>query len=189
MSEEDLRSEAIENIRRAVQSEGYQTFMTELRQFRYGRQADNPQIGNLDSLNRFPKSFDFGGEKDERWQEFAADIEQAVRDLNAEFFQDLADAAEELRAARPKSAEALHLAKGFIRDARREGKPIIKGEIKDQIIELWAHQLCNEEGEPTNADWEKAREKARDLQWSRDVFKPAGIADAPKKPKRKKRIR
>lgn len=187
MSENRIKK-AEKRILELAQRGDIQALMQEAREFHYGRQADNPQIDILNSLHDWPEDQSFGGWKDERLISFAANIEKAVRELDADFFQDLADAAEELRCVRAASKEALHFAKGFIRDARREGRPIVKGEIREQIEELWANQFSTAEDGPTEEDKERAKRKGKGIQWSRDVYKPAGIEDAAKKPKPKKRI-
>ena len=186
---EDRIKEAEKRILELAQRGDIQALMKESREFHYGKQADKRQIAILDSLNKIPENLRFGDWEDGRWNEFASDIERAVRELDADFFRGLAVAAEELRANRSTSSEALHLAKGFIRDAKRERKPIVKGEIRDQIIDIWAHQICSSGDGPTAEDKAQAKRRAESVQWSRDVFKPAGIQDAAKKPKPKKRIR
>ena len=164
--------------------------LNQWRQFLLGKEKDNPEVGRIYSLNRHPKRKALAGEEDTRWHEFAEDVQEAVLELDAEFFQDLADAARELRAGRTIRAEAFFLARSLVEDAEREGKApteIVKGEIRDQIIEIWANEISDSKDGPTNEDWTRAKRKAKSVRWP-SVYEAAGIKDAAKRPKPKKRI-
>ncbi|MDF1659961.1 MAG: hypothetical protein P1U58_20265 [Verrucomicrobiales bacterium] len=155
------------------------------RNYLLGTQAENPQIGKLDHLNRFPKDLSIDGEKDERWQEFADDVEKAVRDLNAEFFQDLADAARELRSGPSVEREAIHWATLIRRCAGDDPSNLVKGEIREEIVELWANQFSKDENGPSAEDWSRARMKESQVNWPR-IWKKSGLSVAAKKPKSKR---
>jgi|GEM_PF-6337886 len=146
----------------------------------FGLQADNPQIGKLDHLNRFPKDRGFGGEKDTRWEEFATEIERAVRELDDEFFQNLADASRFLKGSNvTPEAEAIHFA---TLERLSAGSPsdLTKGSIREEIVEMWAWANCKEDCDPTEKDWKTAREKAERVHWAR-VWKKSGLRNAKQK--------
>lgn len=156
----------------------------------FGTQEKNPQIGRLLSLNKHPGGKSVDGEEDSRWNAFADDVQRAVADLDADFFQDLADAARELKAGHSIRSEAIHYATLLVNDAEREGKSpaeIVKGEIREQIEEIWANEISGNVDGPTEEDKARAKKKSESVRWP-DVYKAAGIEDATRKPKKRKRI-
>jgi hypothetical protein len=163
------------------------SFIGRWRRHLFGTEEENPHIGTLLSLHEHPE---VRGEEDSRWNSFAGQIQKAVAGLDDDFFQDLADAARELKAGRSSRAEAIFYAKLLVDDALKEGQSrteIFKGDIRREIEEIWANQFSANEDGPSAKDKKRAKQKSNSVRWP-DVYKAAGIEDAARKPKGRENI-